>query len=47
MSSLYSFGNQYSGLNLAVLEISRQKSLSSLPFEPGVAHTYVGDTEEV
>lgn len=48
MSLLDSFGNQYSGLNLPVLETSRQKSLSLVhfPFEPGIAHIFVGDTAE-
>lgn len=48
MSSLDSFGNRYSGLNLVVLEISRQKSLPSVhfPFEAGIAHVDVGDSAE-
>lgn len=48
MSSLDRFGNRYSGLNLTVLEIGRQKALSPvrLAFEAGIAHARVGDTTE-
>lgn len=48
MSSLDSFGNQYSGLNLTGLESNRQISLSSIhyPLELAIAHIYVGDTAE-